>query len=158
MGFVHERTDSGLLLARQGVEGAAVAKALREHDPCLVLQPKFSEQLGTYWTVYSTQFGGWTEVCAWVDHERKQAKPLTMGLVDRVKELDRNGRGDVVESDEANAKHREALREEAQRRLEDLAEDWVPREKRRAVLPRGVHLRQARSRTGYHDMKRSPHG
>lgn len=156
MGVVYDRTDSGLLVARESAEGSAVARALRDHDADLRLVPQFSESYGgVYWAVY--RYAGSERpadlVCAWVDHERGEPKPLSFGLVERVKELDRAGRGQAVESDEGNAALRERNARERERLQEDLIDDWKRREGRSAVLPRGQHLRQARSRTGYHEKR-----
>ena len=155
MGFVHERTDSGLLVARKSGEGAAVADALRDHDRELRLVPQWSQAIGQYWAVYRYQGSERPAklVCVWVDHERQEAKPLSHGLVDRVKELDRNGQGNTQSADEANAELHEARKKAGQDKLDDLVDDWAKRDKTLAMLPRGQHLRLARSRSGYHDYR-----
>lgn len=151
-GLVHSRTDSGLLVAEHRVEGAAVARALREHDPDLRLVPQFSASMGgQYWAVYL--YAGSERpaefVTAWVN-EQGEPLPLSMRLVDRVQELDRNGRGETPSADELNALEEERRRLDAEQAAEDLYDDWRKREGRSALLPRSQSLRAARSRTGYH--------
>src|SRR4051795_9638587 len=94
MGLVERVTDSGLILRESG-DGSAVARALREHDPELSLQV---DQFGL-WRVYARD----TFVCAWEDADGPL--PLSMGLVEKVKQLDRNTASKAPDADELNARN-----------------------------------------------------
>ncbi len=152
-GLVYSRTDSGLVLAEHGQDEAAVARLLKQHDRDLRLVPQRSDSYGRiYYAVY--RYAGSERdaefVCAWVG-EDGQPLPLSSRILDMVQQLDRNGRGAYVDEDERNARLRERRALDEAQATEDLADDWARRERRSAVLPRGSHLRQARSRTGYHE-------
>ena len=153
MGLVYHRTDSGLVLAEHGQDEAAVARALKEHDRDLRLVPQRSDAYGhIYYSVY--RYAGSERdaefVCAW-QNESGEPRPLSFGLVDLVKQLDKNTRSRYLSDDERNTRKREREAKQEERDREALISDWQTREGRSAVLPRGAHLRQARSRTGYHE-------
>ena len=155
MGFVYERTDSGLEIAREGADEAAVIRALREHDDDLRLIRGVDEERHCWvWRVY--RYRGSEQEAEFVCGHWDQSGapyPLSMALVERVKELDRNSRGQTIGADEANRRRQERLERQKEADSEDLIADWLPHEGRSALLPRGQSLRQARSRTGYHDAK-----
>jgi hypothetical protein len=79
MGLVERVTDSGLILREEG--GAAVARALSEYDRDLSL---VVDTQGL-WRVYARD----ALVCAWADRDGNPL-PLSMGLLDKIKQLDRN--------------------------------------------------------------------
>jgi len=146
--LVYSKTDSGLLVAEESAEGAAVARALRDHDSELRLVPQHSESLGgRYWAVY--RYAGSEKpaepVCTWLG-ENGEPIPLSFGLVEKVKRLDRSSRDETPEADAANAALKVSNDRERDRRVEDLVDDWYRREGRLAVLPRGQHLRRARDK------------
>jgi hypothetical protein len=153
--YIYEKSDSGLLVPHLAGGEADISRALREHDPDLRLVPQASASLGVYWSVY--RYAGSDRpaehVCSWVDYQRDTPKPLSHGLVEHVRSLDRNLRGPVVDHDAANARVRREATERAERQAQDMAEDWASLEGRSACLPRSASLRQARSRTGYHEQR-----
>ena len=74
--------------------------------------------------------------------------PLTMRLVDRVSEMEREAGSSAAIAAENNRQMIEGLERDAQAEELELAEDMLPRMSgtRSAVLHRGHHLRQARDR------------
>lgn len=151
MGLVYTRRDDGLVLAQASQDEAAVARALKQHDSELRLVPQESDVLGKRcYKVY--RYAGSERpaefILAWM--KDGEALPLSMGLVDAVKALDRNSRAPYQDEDELNAAMRERRDKQTADDIEAIRSDWATREGRSAVLPRSVSLRQARSRTGYH--------
>ena len=152
MGLVYTRRDDGLVLAQASQDEAAVARALKQHDPELRLVPQESEVLGKRcYKVY--RYAGSERpaefILAWV--KDGDPLPLSMGLVDAVKALDRNSRVEYLNEDERDALERERRDKQTAADIEDIRSDWATREKRSAVLPRSPSLRRARSRSGYHE-------
>src|SRR5437763_514868 len=107
MGLVQSVTDSGLVLLERE-DGAAVAAALKRYDSELSLQanliPGHRDPL---WRVYRTVGSEHRDVfvTAWQDAEGKPL-PLSMRLLDRIKELDRNTRSEAENADKLNERVR----------------------------------------------------
>ena len=141
--MIYTETDGGLVIAQEGESAAAVARELQRHDSDLQLRLSPSG----YWKVYRQVAGDkpLEFVCAWMDSSGN-AYPLTMGLVDLVKMLDRNTRVAAPDVDKMNARHREQFEENQQAMIQDLVDDWRVREGRSAMLPRGQSLRMARDK------------
>lgn len=147
MGFSYSTTDSGLVVAEQAMDEAAVRRALKEWDPDLRLVPQASEKLGTtLWKVMRTTGSDRPAefVCAW-QSDRGEPYPLSMRILDLVKQLDKNTRSSYQSVEERDARRRAELERETQQRNEDLADDWTPKHGR-PVLPRSQSLRMSRDR------------
>lgn len=149
-GLVYNRTDSGLVVAEAPQGDAAVARALREYDPDLRLIPGVPGQGIPYKVYYDRGDRPAEHLCSWMDEVTGEAFPLSMGLLERVKQQDRNTRSEYLDEDERDARFREEKARNTAAALEDCRDDWLVREKHPQTLRRSVSLRQARSRTGYH--------
>lgn len=150
MGLIHSRTGSGLIVAEYGADGAAVRSALKEHDRNLVLLPPGVDMGGAdrrHWRVYAKVGGDRPPVfvTAWAD-EAGNPLPLSMRLLDRVKEQDRNGRGGYRDADTRNRELREGLRRRSRQQALELVDDHVLSAKRFHPAPRSVALRMSRDK------------
>lgn len=149
----YRRNDYGLLVPASSGDGGPlvvqIARALREHDDALRLVPQSSPILGTYWAVY--RYAGENnpaeKVCTWVDFATQEALPLSFGLVERVKQLDRGGRGaDVYEADELEERRKARREKEQADAIDALVQDHHRPRGRRTILPRSPGLAAARRR------------
>jgi hypothetical protein len=123
----------------------AVARALRDYDDELRLVPQPTEN-GLAYQVRRYRGGDKPSefLFFWVD-ERGEPLPLSMNILDLVKQHDRNTQSaylDEVARDELK-RQRDDAHWEAQ--TQAMADDWVPRHGR-PVLPRSVSLRQSRDK------------
>jgi hypothetical protein len=157
MGAFHW-SDSGLLLPTQGMDEAAVRRALTEHDPELVLLPPGVDVYGRPWPerqgyrVYR-KVGGDKPIefiCFW-GNDQFEPYPLSSALVDKVKELDRNTRSRQLDEYVREEQRRQEIEKQEQRDQEALASDWdrkhgVPVPHRGPALARG---RRAMRREGW---------
>lgn len=157
MASVYSRTDSGLLVAHDAPsDERAVARQLRDYDPDLRLVPQGFVGRQIAYKVY--RYAGSERpaefLCFWGDAATGEPYPLSSGLLEKVKSLDKNSRAEYVSVEEEEARRKERSQREAQQDMEDAADDWRRNEGRSAVLPRSQSLRRARSRTGYHERRR----
>lgn len=150
MGLVYSRSDSGLVVAEHGADEAAVALALKDHDPDLRLVAQGSDLYGT--RIYKVFLYRGSDrpaefVCGWWD-ELGNPYPLSARLVEKVKQLDRNMRGHqtYVDPDQANATLKAQLQADAAQQEQDLADDYKNREGRVYAFPRSPALAAARRR------------
>jgi hypothetical protein len=148
MGFVVS-PSSGLLLP-QGSEEAAVSAALKAHDPELRLVPQDSDHYGRrIYKVY--RWNGpdreATFVCGWWDDDLKPL-PLSSGLVEYVKYLDRNTVGRAPDADELTAKLREERRKDYMRDAEAIVQEFGRKidGKSFTPMPRSRSLQLSRQR------------
>lgn len=151
MSLVHSRTASGLHVAEHGSDHASVAAALRDHDDRLRLVPQGVDSDGRpLWKVmYDLGPDRPAEtVMVWMDERLQQALPLSHRLVDEVKRLDRNGRGDNVDVDAHNARVREQAEQQLHEELVGVGLEEAARTRRSPALHRGVHLRRSRHKRG----------
>lgn len=157
MDLVFTQGPSGLVVANQGSDEAACARALREHDPDLRLVPPGvlvqgeRESRSDAWRVY--RYCGSERpiefVCGWWDDRGTPYPQLSAdGLLRMVQSLDRNLRGDRVEADEHNARLLAERAREAHERFTEIAREFDGRleGKRSAPQPRSRNLYLARSR------------
>ncbi len=151
MGLIHSRTDSGLIVAEYGTDGAAVRRALKEYDRNLELLPPGVDVAGgadrRHWRVYARVADDrpMVFVTAWAT-ESGEPLPLSMRLLDKVKEQDRNTRGRYLDADERNRRLRERAAADAHREGEALVAEHVRFAKKHYVAPRSVGLRMTRDK------------
>jgi hypothetical protein len=144
-----ELTASGLLVP-EGSQEAAVAAALRRHDPDLRLVPQDSDHFGRrIYKVY--RWNGpdreATFVCGWWN-DKLEPLPLSSALVDFVQYRDRNTRGLPEDEDALDRKFRAEQRKDYLRDAEAIVQDHHKRVdgKSHQPLPRSRSLYLARQR------------
>lgn len=141
------RLDSGLTVAEHGSDAVAVQRALQEHDRDLRLIPQESDHYGRIVYKVARLTGGDRPV-QWVMSWRTrdgEALPLSMRLVDKVKELDLNSRAPKDDPDDLNAQVRAERERDLDREMENLSEDWQ-RKHGQPILHRSQSLRLARDK------------
>lgn len=142
----YTRSESGLILAREDTDGPALERALKRIDRDLSLQAWPRPDGPPIWKVvrYCGPDRPPETIASWVD-ERGEPLPLNDGLLDMVRRLDRNSRGEWIDPDERNRRFKEQLDKNWEQDAEAAADDWkMPHG--RPVLPRGQWLRQSRDR------------
>lgn len=152
MGLVFTNSASGLVLACEGADETACARALREYDRDLRLVPQDSDAFGQ--RVYKVFRHMGSEqpaqfVCGWWDEMGRPYPGLSVtGLLDMVKRLDRNTRGGQVDPDELNRRLVDERRRQANAELDAVLEDHRDRVDGRmsSPLPRSRDLYLARNR------------
>jgi hypothetical protein len=123
----------------------AVARALRDYDDELRLVPQPSAHGLRYevrrWrgTDKPAEF-----LLAWID-EQLEPLPLSMKLLELVKQHDRNTRSRVLDENVRDELRRQAIERSWDDDVEAAVGDWLMPHGR-PVLPRSVSLRQARDR------------
>lgn len=147
MSLVERTLDSGLILSEQGMDGAAIGRALRKRDPLLSLQGWPSNTHGCIiWKVvrYAGPDRPPDTVCVW-QSDRGEPYPLSSGILDLVDQLDKNTRSTYASEDERNAQL-EAERRKATERANEAIRDDTTFKHGRPVLPRSQSLRMARDK------------
>lgn len=128
MQITESHSGSGLLVAEHAADHEAVARMLREYEPRLRLVPQRDEaRRCMLWQVYE-YLGPDREafhVCSWVDTDGAPL-PLSSALVEKVKSQDKRGRGEIVDVNAANQRHREKLNREQEARFDAVAADHAP--------------------------------
>lgn len=140
--LVESRSPSGLLVMQEGADYRSVLSALRAHDPDLRLVPQPCEG-GTRWMVlrYQGSDRPADPVCSWVDDDLEPL-PLSHGLVEKVKQLDRNTRGRIEDPDVANKRRLERLQADEDDMIDTAAREFHRRARTAPCFHRGVHLRR----------------
>lgn len=150
MGLVYSRTDGGLVVASHGADEAAVAAALKRHDPMLELSRQADPEYGCWaWTVLRrTPTGGVEAVVHWREGGHGQPYPLSMRLVDEVQKHDRGTRGRVETIAEAEEKHRAETEKDYRRDMDEIVREFGPKldGKRYVPQPRSQRLRMGRDK------------
>lgn len=143
MTLVHNRLSSGLVVASQAADESSVRRALKQHDPALILTPDNPDDGPIVWTVLKRVGDGVHVVCRYRD-EHGNPLPLSHGLVEYVKRLDLNSRAPKVDVMAENDRLRERVREDDSAELEEYAAELVERlrGKKSHMLPRGLHRRR----------------
>lgn len=149
-GLVHSRTGSGLIVSEYGADGAAVLRALKDHDPDLRLIPPGVSVQGAHrehWAVYLYRGSERPPVfvLAWTGPDGGPL-PLSHRLVDAVKQRDLNGRGNPLSADQLNAARAEARRRQEERDREALRHDHLSSAGKHHVPHRSVALRMTRDK------------
>jgi hypothetical protein len=141
MGLDYSRTNSGLVLAMDSMDSAAVERALKRKDPELRLQGwPDREHDCILWKVVR----GLETVCVW-QTDRGEPLPLSSGILDLVDKLDRNSRAAYVDADELNRRQKETEQRKWEADQENITEDWLMKHGR-PILPRSQGLRRARDK------------
>lgn len=147
MSLVYERQGNGLLVARDTApsDEKAVARQLRDYDPDLRLVPQGVVGRQIAYKVY--RYAGSDRpaefICFWGDAAIGEPYPLSSGLLDRVRELDRNSRARYASAEELNEKRRAELERHRDSLSEDVYDDLKRMPGRLAVIPRpGVGYRR----------------
>lgn len=148
MGFIVSET-SGLLLP-SGSEEAAVAAALKRHDPDLRLVPQDSDHFGRrVYKVY--RYNGPDRdagfVCGWWN-DQMEPLPLSSALVEYVQYLDRNTVGRQPDENELADRLRAERRKDYLRDAEAIVQEFGPKMdgKRSTPMPRSRGLQLSRIR------------
>lgn len=147
MSFDYRVTNTGVVLAEETMETAAIEAALKQRDPDLRLQGWPSQTHGRIlWKVvrYAGPDRPPDTVCVW-QSDRGEPYPLSSGLLEKLDKLDKNTRSVYVSDDELNRRKRETETRGKQAAYEDLADDWASKNGR-PVLPRSQSLRRARDK------------
>lgn len=142
----YTRSQSGLILATESMDAAALEPLLRKLDPDLSLQAWPSRDGPPTWKVvrhFSRDHPPET-ICSWVDDSGRPL-PLGEGLLDLVRRLDRNQRATYVDPDVRNRQLKEALDKNWDDETEALTDDWRFKHGR-PVLPRSQSLRMSRDK------------
>lgn len=121
MGLVSRVTDSGVVLYEEG--GSTVARALQDYDDQLHL----ARDGHGLWRVYRTVGSEHRDVfiCAWQDAQGKPL-PLSMGLLEKVRQLDRNTREPAPDPDALNEAVQAELQRDRMREWQALYDDHAP--------------------------------
>ena len=151
MGLIHSRSNSGLIVAEYGADGAAVRRALKEYDPNLELLPPGVDTVDgadrRHWRVYArVAFDRpLVFVCAWTDGAGEPL-PLSMRLLDKVKEQDRNTRGRYQDADERNQALRDRATRDSRAQDAELVAEHLRAAKSFRPAHRSVGLRMTRDK------------
>lgn len=140
------RSESGLVLARERSDSATLERQLKQIDRELALQAWPSLDGPPTWKVvrYCGPDRPPETICSWVTGEGDPL-PLTEGILDMVRQLDRNTRSDYDDADARNEKFKAKLAKQTERDEEALIGDWrFPHG--RPVLPRSQSLRRSRDK------------
>ena len=150
MGLVHSQTDSGLSVLSQGADEAAVSRALRQHDNDLRLVPQDSDAYGSrVYKVYRycgpdrpAEF-----LFLWGD-DYGNPYPLSMAVVERVKQFDKNARGNAeyVDPDEHNRRMKERIQRGYDADVDTIKSEELRRGTKSYVFHRSPALAVARRR------------
>lgn len=146
MGYVERTHGSGIVLANEAMDAAALERQLKKRDPLLALQGWPSETHRTLlWKVVRHSPDRPPEtVCVW-QSDRGEPYPLSSALLDLVDTLDRNSRTTYLSDDERNARHRAQIARNAERDNEAIVNDTTFRHGR-PLIPRSQSLRMSRDK------------
>jgi hypothetical protein len=136
---MYARSDSGLVYPVEGMDGAAVRAALKEHDRNLDLIQQLDPQWGRWVFKVTYATGGPSEVLFAWRAPSGEPLPLSSALIDKVKQLDRNTAFAAPDADHLNAQHLDERREDWEEARQDLKDDYLRRAKRQPILPRTTH-------------------
>lgn len=124
---------------------AQISRMLRDYDDELRLVPQPGEQ-GLVWQVRRYQGNDRPSelVCVW-QSEHGDPYPLSSGILDLVKQLDKNTRSARLDADARNALKQAEEAKQWDRDVEAITGDWLMPHGR-PVLPRSQSLRMARDK------------
>lgn len=146
MGLVERTLESGLVLATDAMDSAALERALKKRDPLLGLQGWPSEIHGTIlWKVVRQSPGRAPEtVCVW-QSDRGEPYPLSSALLDLVDKLDRNTRSSYGTVEERNEQRRAEFARQEANDNEAIIDDTTFKHGR-PLIPRSQSLRMSRDK------------
>jgi hypothetical protein len=124
----------------------AVERELQQLDDRLFLTFEIEGGRQVYRVMCEYAGDHFAPVCDWRD-EKGQPLPLSSSLVELVRSLRPRGGVAVQESIAANERLQAQVEADSERDIDEIVADMAPRisDKRSACLPRGPHLRRARS-------------
>ena len=133
------QTDSGLIYPAEGMDGAQVRAALKQHDRNLDLIQQLDPdwRRWVYKVTYSTGSGDQV-LFAWRGPGGEPLE-LSSAIIDRVKLLDKNTPVAAPNEDALNEAPLERRRKDWEQTSDDLADDYLPRTRRKAILPRTMN-------------------
>jgi len=143
---------NGLLVVEEATDFRAVDAALADIDRRLFIAYEIEAGRPVYRVMVDQGDHGAAVLCDWRD-EHGQPLPLSSGLVEQVKSQRPREGPDLGRSERANAELKARQLADFDEAVDGIAEDVGARMsgRRSAVLPRGIGLRRARSRTGHHE-------
>jgi hypothetical protein len=130
------QTESGIVYPAEGMDGARIRAALKEHDRNLDLIQQLDPDWGrwVYKVTYST--GSGDEVLfAWRGANGEPLE-LSSALLDKVKRLDKNTSVAAPDADALNDRHLKSRKKDWDDSTDDLVDDYLPRSRRKSLLPR----------------------
>jgi hypothetical protein len=138
------RHSSGLLLP--AADERSVERELQALDPRLFLTYEIEGGRQVYRVMCEYAGDHFAPVCDWRD-EKQQPLPLSSGLIELVRSLRPRGGVTAQEAIAANEKLQARVEADFENEVDEIVGDMAPRmrETRAACLPRGPHLRRARS-------------
>lgn len=149
MSLAFSRSDSGLILAQQSMDAAAIERALKRKDPDLELQGWPDQEQDTIvWKVVRAVPDRPPEtICVW-QSDRGEIYPLSSGILDMVDRLDKNTRSVYLDEDTLNTQKAEREKKATDQATDDLIADWEGRDRtgRIHVFPRSPAFAAARRR------------
>ena len=131
MGNSYLQLESGLVIPQQGAGWATVQAALKQHDQHLELG-----QVKGVWKVYFRASPDMPPefLCDWRDPDGSP-RELSMGLVDKVRQLDRNSREKAPTEDDLERQRQKNLAKHRADLGEAIVEDTTPKHGRALVPP-----------------------
>ena len=144
--MIERQLASGLVLAEDGMDSAALERELRRRDPLLSLQgwPSAEHRCIIWRVVRDAGLERPPETVAVWQSESGEPYPLSTGLLELVDRLDRNSRHVHKDEDQLNREREAEIARQSERDDEAML-DWIPKHGR-PVLPRGRYLQLSRQR------------
>lgn len=140
-------TDSGIVYPAEGMDGARIRAALKEHDRNLDLT-QYADPHWNCWVykvVYAVSPERQEVLFAWRDPNGRPL-PLSSGLIDKVKLLDKNTSVAAPDPDVKNEELKEKREQDWADTREDLTKSYLRESKYTTILPRSRNLYLARAR------------
>ena len=130
-------------MAQEGRDEAAIRAELKAYDPhlCLVKQPTSRGIAYQVW--YRATDSAANSILTWCDPDGTP-RPLSSGLMEEVRKLDKNTYGPSLDPDAMNKAMKEKKALERQIEEEEYIRETEKRGKRSPVFHRGPHLRRDR--------------
>lgn len=148
MPTTYSEHSSGLLIAQAGADEAAVSRALWEYDRNLKLRSAVDSTGRTFWSVRAYIGSEMPDrfVCVWMDEQTGEPLPLSMNLLEKVKQLDPNTRSVYLDEDTLNAHAKASVAASKQAEIDGMAAEYAKRDGRHPMLHRSPGLVMARRR------------
>lgn len=126
-GHALRTTRAGIVVAERHGSERGVWDALVAHDPDLILTWEPDRHGRKVWRVmrYVSDSLPADFVCEWRDPKTGEPLELSYGLVEKLKGMDRNGRGGYVDPDEHNRRIDELADRENREIVEEASRDFI---------------------------------